>query len=120
MAMLFSVGCIEIPEAPESGENPQAKGGNGPGNTIQPREERGNNDGTGLRPTEHSPEVDTPVELPESCETHCNCPAGYDCINLRCVLGDMHIYCCTHSDCPSAKECWYGDGTQGFCPESSD
>lgn len=55
------------------------------------------------------------VEVPTACGTHCDCPPGLDCINLRCVLGDSEIQCCTHPGCPSGAPCWFADGQKGAC-----
>ena len=55
------------------------------------------------------------IELPDSCESHCDCPPAYDCINLRCVQGDEAIQCCSHPGCPPGEACWSKDGTPGEC-----
>ena len=54
-------------------------------------------------------------DLPQSCSNHCECPAGLDCINERCVMGEELIQCCTHPDCPLGAACWSADGVEGAC-----
>lgn len=55
------------------------------------------------------------VEVPTSCNTHCDCPAGWDCINGRCRLGELAILCCGAGGCPVGETCWTAEGVRGVC-----
>ena len=122
MAILFSVGCIEIPGSPYNDEAAGEQHLPDPGPTLQPHTDKGSLDDNELGPDERTPEDPDilPVELPDTCENHCECPSGYDCINTRCVLGEMPIYCCSHPECPAGQHCWAKNGAANTCPEPSD
>lgn len=53
--------------------------------------------------------------IPDDCDSHCDCPPDYDCINARCALGAEPIQCCGHDLCPTGAACWHVDGTPGTC-----
>jgi hypothetical protein len=115
-------GCFEfsIPSEETATTRVDAAGYPTPGRQTGPNPpSRADHGSVGLLPVSDSGEDvqnNNKINLPESCQIHCECPAGYDCINTRCVLGDMPIYCCSADDCPQGEACWFEDGLSSACP----
>lgn len=117
----LTVGCIDvtIPAEETNGEDT----GSTTGTVVVPPEGQpplGGPDAGGgtLTPTDAGQaEGDAGVELPPSCDTHCDCPPDFDCINNVCVMGNLPIQCCSHPKCPSGERCWSADGVEGVCAE---
>ncbi len=123
--MTFAMGCFEVTipgedqpvdfevDGPPVGIEP---GHGGPDDPTVSRPDAGSGilqtvDSIGTGDTQGAP------VLPDDCETHCDCPPGFDCINARCAEGLEPIQCCSHELCPSGEACWFIDGSPGTCAE---
>ena len=118
--LLLATGCItiEVPTDTGSGTGLMPTGSSTGVTTdppiMRPTEDAGG--GTGVNPTDAGGGGgESDVSVPPSCGTHCDCPPGYDCINERCVLGELAIQCCTHPECPAGERCWSEAGLEGVC-----
>jgi len=119
--LLVSTGCIEV-EIPAGGgppgDNPTATG-NPIVNPPDPAVTDGP-DSASLNAVDNGGgSGEDPIDLPESCGSHCDCPQEFDCINARCVRGEQPIHCCAKPECPAATKCWFKDGTPGSCTEQT-
>ncbi|MFT5433435.1 MAG: hypothetical protein ACI9OJ_004141 [Myxococcota bacterium] len=117
----LTVGCIgvTIPAEETSGEDTGSSTGT-PVVTPDGQPPLGGPDaGSGtLTPTDTGQaDDDAGVELPPSCDTHCDCPPAFDCINHVCVTGKQPTQCCSHPKCPPGDLCWTAGGVKGVCAE---
>ena len=57
---------------------------------------------------------------PLVCKTPCDCAAGQDCVNTKCITGTKPIYCCDNKQqCPAGAACKDKTGKAGTCPNQT-
>lgn len=118
LVLLITSGCIEVTiPADDAGSSRQPPTGEPrvtPGTPTTSMDDVSAFPGPGLEllDSRGSSDSGTPVV---ACVTHCDCAGGQDCINGRCVSGELSIYCCGSVDCPAGSDCWSADGDPGLC-----
>lgn len=115
---LLALGCIEVTiPADDAGPSRQPPNGDPrvtPGTPTTPMDDVSALPGPGLELLDSGGTADAGVVV-VACVTHCDCVGGHDCINGRCISGELSIYCCGSGDCPLGSDCWSAAGDPGVC-----